>query len=256
MEEKSHKWVYIVIVVAIVALMVAGVVLYRDEKADQGGARQGEGVRHEAAGRRPAGADRGGRRQALRRRRRPVRRQPGRRPGAGRVRRGGTGRPEPPAARSSWTPTSCRRRGSSSSVYVPDKLAAFDEYVAGLEDRRFAMTTRSSTMTADLKPKIEALMPRLTDELKKLVRLPSVAFFPDYPAAPVEQTGAAVAAAAHGGRPARRAHDGRAGRAAGGVRRAPGPRRRADRAALRALRRPAGRAGGAVAHQAVRAHRA
>jgi cysteinylglycine-S-conjugate dipeptidase len=49
-------------------------------------------------------------------------------------------------------------------------------------------------MTADLKPKIEALMPRLTDELKKLVRLPSVAFFPDYPAAPVEQAGAAVAA--------------------------------------------------------------
>ena len=48
-------------------------------------------------------------------------------------------------------------------------------------------------MTADLKPKIEALMPRLTDELKKLVRLPSVAFFPDYPAAPVEQAGAAVA---------------------------------------------------------------
>ena len=36
-------------------------------------------------------------------------------------------------------------------------------------------------------------MPRLTDELKKLVRLPSVAF-PDFPAAPVEQTGAAVAA--------------------------------------------------------------
>ena len=32
MEEKSHKWVYIVIVVAIVALMVAGVLLYRDEK--------------------------------------------------------------------------------------------------------------------------------------------------------------------------------------------------------------------------------
>jgi cysteinylglycine-S-conjugate dipeptidase len=49
-------------------------------------------------------------------------------------------------------------------------------------------------MTADLQPKIAALMPRLTDELKKLVRLPSVAFFPDFPAAPVEQTGAAVAA--------------------------------------------------------------
>ena len=48
-------------------------------------------------------------------------------------------------------------------------------------------------MTADLQPKIEALMPRLTDELKKLVRLPSVAFFPDYPAAPVDQCGAAVA---------------------------------------------------------------
>lgn len=32
MQEKSHKWVYIVIVVAIVALMVAGALLYHDEK--------------------------------------------------------------------------------------------------------------------------------------------------------------------------------------------------------------------------------
>jgi acetylornithine deacetylase/succinyl-diaminopimelate desuccinylase-like protein len=48
-------------------------------------------------------------------------------------------------------------------------------------------------MTADLQGTIKALMPRLTDEIKKLVRLPSVAFFPDYPAAPVEQCGAAVA---------------------------------------------------------------
>ena len=48
-------------------------------------------------------------------------------------------------------------------------------------------------MTADLQSTIKDLMPRLTDELKKLVRLPSVAFFPDYPAAPVEQCGAAVA---------------------------------------------------------------
>ena len=32
MEEKSHKWVYITIVVVIVALMVAGVALYRQEK--------------------------------------------------------------------------------------------------------------------------------------------------------------------------------------------------------------------------------
>ncbi len=39
---------------------------------------------------------------------------------------------------------------------------------------------------------IRDLMPRLTDELKKLVRLPSVAF-PDFPTAPVEQTAAAVA---------------------------------------------------------------
>jgi cysteinylglycine-S-conjugate dipeptidase len=46
--------------------------------------------------------------------------------------------------------------------------------------------------TGDLQQTIKALMPRLTDELKKLVRLPSVAF-PDFPAAPVEQTGAAVA---------------------------------------------------------------
>ena len=47
-------------------------------------------------------------------------------------------------------------------------------------------------MPADLKQTIKELMPRLTDELKTLVRLPSVAF-PDFPAAPVEQTGAAVA---------------------------------------------------------------
>jgi hypothetical protein len=33
MQEKSHKWVYIVIVVVIVALMIAGAVLYHDEKA-------------------------------------------------------------------------------------------------------------------------------------------------------------------------------------------------------------------------------
>ncbi len=48
-------------------------------------------------------------------------------------------------------------------------------------------------MTADLQSTVKSLMPRLTDELKKLVRLPSVAFFPDFPAAPVEQAGAAVA---------------------------------------------------------------
>ena len=47
-------------------------------------------------------------------------------------------------------------------------------------------------MPADLKQTIRELMPRLTDELKALVRLPSVAF-PDFPAAPVEQAGAAVA---------------------------------------------------------------
>ena len=47
-------------------------------------------------------------------------------------------------------------------------------------------------MPADLQQTIKGLMPRLTDELKKLVRLPSVAF-PDFPSAPVEQTGAAVA---------------------------------------------------------------
>jgi hypothetical protein len=32
MEEKSHKWIYIGLVVIIVGLMVAGVALYRDEK--------------------------------------------------------------------------------------------------------------------------------------------------------------------------------------------------------------------------------
>jgi len=47
-------------------------------------------------------------------------------------------------------------------------------------------------MPTDLKQTIRELMPRLTDELKTLVRLPSVAF-PDFPAAPVEQTGAAIA---------------------------------------------------------------
>ena len=32
MEEKSHKWIYITLIVVIVALMVAGAVLYRDQK--------------------------------------------------------------------------------------------------------------------------------------------------------------------------------------------------------------------------------
>jgi hypothetical protein len=35
MEEKSHKWIYITIVVVIVALMVAGVALYRDQKESE-----------------------------------------------------------------------------------------------------------------------------------------------------------------------------------------------------------------------------
>ena len=111
-------------------------------------------------------------------------------------------------------------------------------------------------MPADLKPKIERLMPRLTDELKKLVRLPSVAFFPDYPAAPVEQTGAAVAELlTEAGLPGVRMMDvPGAPQAVFGER--PARRRRPHRPALRALRRPAGRAGGAVAQQAVRAHRA
>jgi acetylornithine deacetylase/succinyl-diaminopimelate desuccinylase-like protein len=47
-------------------------------------------------------------------------------------------------------------------------------------------------MPADLQQTIRDLMPRLTDELKRLVSLPSVAF-PDFPAAPVEEAGAAVA---------------------------------------------------------------
>ncbi len=32
MEEKSHKWVYVTLIVVIVALMVVGAVLYRDQK--------------------------------------------------------------------------------------------------------------------------------------------------------------------------------------------------------------------------------
>jgi hypothetical protein len=32
MEEKSHKWIYITLIVVIVALMVAGALLYRDQK--------------------------------------------------------------------------------------------------------------------------------------------------------------------------------------------------------------------------------
>ena len=110
-------------------------------------------------------------------------------------------------------------------------------------------------MPADLQQTIKDLMPRLTDELKKLVRLPSVAF-PDFPAAPVEQTGAAVARLlTEAGLPGR-AHDGRAARAAGGVRRAPGAAGRSHRPALRALRRAAGRPGGGLDEQAVRADRA
>ena len=57
MHEKSHKWVYIVIIVAIVALMIAGVALYHDVKADQGGARQGQGVHRPAQRRRAQGAE-------------------------------------------------------------------------------------------------------------------------------------------------------------------------------------------------------
>lgn len=44
---------------------------------------------------------------------------------------------------------------------------------------------------ADLRHTVRRLMPRLTEELNQLVRLPSVAF-PGYPAAPLEQAGAAV----------------------------------------------------------------
>jgi hypothetical protein len=35
MQEKSHKWVYIVIIVVILALMVAGALLYHQEKASK-----------------------------------------------------------------------------------------------------------------------------------------------------------------------------------------------------------------------------
>ena len=91
-----------------------------------------------------------------------------------------------------------------------------------------------------LKQTISDLMPRLRAELEKLVRLPSMAF-PDFPAAPLEQTGAAVAALLTEAGLPRRAHDGRAARAAGGVRRAPGCAGGSHRPALRALRRAAGR---------------
>ena len=57
-------------------------------------------------------------------------------------------------------------------------------------------------MPADLKQTISGPHAAAAAELKKLVRLPSVAF-PDFPAAPVEQTGAAVARTPDRGRPAR-----------------------------------------------------
>ena len=131
MTEKSHKWVYIVIVVAIVALMVAGVVLYRDVKVtEEAHAKAKEFVTklHEAGLPAPTEADAvklygvdGG----------PF-----------------AGSPDADLEQAEygwWHGTA----GAASrpfildaefvqaarifvEVYVPDKLAAFDEYVAGL----------------------------------------------------------------------------------------------------------------------------
>ena len=57
-------------------------------------------------------------------------------------------------------------------------------------------------MPADLKQTINDLMPRLTDELKKLVRLPSVAF-PDFPSRAGRADGRRGRAAPDRRRPAR-----------------------------------------------------
>ena len=196
MQEKSHKWVYITIIVVIVALMVAGAVLYRDQKETKEAQRQGEGVHHQAE-----------RRRAARRRARTTA-----------VRLfgvdGGPYAQNPdeellqsqyawqlgtagPASRPVILDPGLREGGRDLRLGLRPGQAGG---VPGVRERagdskRPPTDDEEGTMPTDLPQTIKHLMPRLTDELKKLVRLPSVAF-PDFPTAPVEQTGAAVAAAA------------------------------------------------------------
>ncbi len=132
MQEKSHTWVYVTIIVVIVALMVAGVVLYRDVKGGreaQAKAKQfvtklqdaGLPAPTEAEAVRLYGVDGG--------------------PFAGSPdadleqaeygwRHGAAGAASRPFILDAGYVQAAR---IFVSVYVPDKLAAFDEYVAGLD---------------------------------------------------------------------------------------------------------------------------
>ena len=83
-----------------------------------------------------------------------------------------------------------------------------------------------------------ALMPGLLADLDKLVSIPSVAF-PGYPAEPVEEMARVTLRDVPRGRVHRRAADGGPVRLPADLRRDQGPRRVADRRALRALRRAA-----------------
>jgi hypothetical protein len=132
MEEKSHKWIYVIIIVVIVALMVAGALLYRDVKVTneaQQKAKEFVTLLQDAG--LPA----------------PTEEQAVRLYGAD----GGpfAGSPDADLAQAEygwWHGTAgaanrpFRLQGDYIeaarifvAVYTPEKLAAFDEYVAGLE---------------------------------------------------------------------------------------------------------------------------